>query len=512
MALVYTNALFTISAVRSASGDGGCFSTNREFYTSGISPDESPYTLVARKKIEHWHTLHTPLLTRGWVFQERILSPRVVHFGEQEAFWECLSRMTCQCTGIEDASIEREELQESDIGAKKHKYTTFLTASTTNTASAEMSRHEITIKWQTMVRDFSDLKLTKATDRLPALSGLRSRFGDLKSSMYLQGLWQDTIHSDMLWYQNDSRTAHINMAAPTWSWAYVGGFVNFFEYNYSTCETWNRKKMKRFFGCIDGEVQDGQLTLRWRTPYDLVPAYLDDVRSQGRRRHSELRTPDRVSNDDDRNLVLSIESLRSGMDLGHASVDEQPDNTAHDSDQTSAYSFPSGPCSINTDDDDQSVHNPGFHNASTYLSFRTKVDCTRCLGTGILHNDEPTNITKEDICDLSDGFVRCTSCRGSGSVDKDTMSSNYVSNFFEDWNLHDAEVGSTRGSEVACLLLAEASSDTWLFVVLEDLGNGTHRRIGTLEAFTVHDPSLTQTGLTPFPFVELEEGKVLQIV
>lgn len=122
MELVYSNAVFTISAVKSASDDGGCFSTNRGNHCRGVASDGSPYTVIARRKTVHWKSQHTPLLSRRWVFQERILSPRVVHFGEQEVFWECSSHTTCQCKEIENASMEREVIQESGIGAKKYKY------------------------------------------------------------------------------------------------------------------------------------------------------------------------------------------------------------------------------------------------------------------------------------------------------------------------------------------------------------------------------------------------------
>src|SRR4051812_38751569 len=32
---------------------------------------------------------YAPVNTRAWVFQERLLSPRVVHFAKDQIFWEC---------------------------------------------------------------------------------------------------------------------------------------------------------------------------------------------------------------------------------------------------------------------------------------------------------------------------------------------------------------------------------------------------------------------------------------
>lgn len=40
--------------------------------------------------------LNTPLLKRGWVFQERFLAPRVLHFGARQMLWECASLDACE--------------------------------------------------------------------------------------------------------------------------------------------------------------------------------------------------------------------------------------------------------------------------------------------------------------------------------------------------------------------------------------------------------------------------------
>jgi hypothetical protein len=40
---------------------------------------------------------HFPLLHRGWVLQERTLSPRTLFFSRQEVLWECRSEEACQC-------------------------------------------------------------------------------------------------------------------------------------------------------------------------------------------------------------------------------------------------------------------------------------------------------------------------------------------------------------------------------------------------------------------------------
>ncbi|PYI11084.1 HET-domain-containing protein [Aspergillus sclerotiicarbonarius CBS 121057] len=38
----------------------------------------------------------TPLSSRGWVFQERFLAPRVVHFAQSQIYWDCTETIHCE--------------------------------------------------------------------------------------------------------------------------------------------------------------------------------------------------------------------------------------------------------------------------------------------------------------------------------------------------------------------------------------------------------------------------------
>ena len=38
-------------------------------------------------------------LKGAWVFQERLLPPRVLHFSHHELVWECMELADCQCGG-----------------------------------------------------------------------------------------------------------------------------------------------------------------------------------------------------------------------------------------------------------------------------------------------------------------------------------------------------------------------------------------------------------------------------
>jgi hypothetical protein len=100
MATIYENSYITLAATKFASGAGGCFSrASPDFMARELTCYDdagTPHSIYVRRNLHPywwWHVnygSYYPLLLRGWAFQEPILSPRVLHFGEQELFWECM--------------------------------------------------------------------------------------------------------------------------------------------------------------------------------------------------------------------------------------------------------------------------------------------------------------------------------------------------------------------------------------------------------------------------------------
>ena len=54
--------------------------------------------------------------------------------------------------------------------------------------------------WYTAVERFSEMRLTRESDKLPAISGIASAVGELLSSPYLAGLWHSEFPRCLLWY------------------------------------------------------------------------------------------------------------------------------------------------------------------------------------------------------------------------------------------------------------------------------------------------------------------------
>ncbi|KAI0101795.1 HET-domain-containing protein [Nemania sp. FL0031] len=138
-----------------------------------------------------------PLLTRGWVFQERLLSPRFLLFGKDELLWDCKESITCEC------GQRPPDLPYNQVSVKRE--------------DDKFLSH----KWRKIVEFYCSLNLTYPHDKLPALSGLAKQMKERKpNATYLAGLWSDSLDLDLLWIPygpDDQRTD--DYIAPTWSWA-----------------------------------------------------------------------------------------------------------------------------------------------------------------------------------------------------------------------------------------------------------------------------------------------------
>jgi hypothetical protein len=119
MASIYENAYLTLCATHSSSDNGGCYSYLRPNYivkkTNMVKKDGREYDVYFRvlsrstRELPDWSraTMHYcrqifPLMIRAWTYQERLLSPRLLHFTSGELSWECSELRSCECTPTEE--------------------------------------------------------------------------------------------------------------------------------------------------------------------------------------------------------------------------------------------------------------------------------------------------------------------------------------------------------------------------------------------------------------------------
>jgi len=246
MADVYMCSQLNLAATHSSNGEGGCFaerwsldtlnqvelSVGEEVVIEPEDTEEGNYKIFVRhalhvahdhftRTMDYAHTIEhaSPLLSRGWVFQERLLSSRTLHFHAEELIWECASGISCECSRLEDYQWGGPDgfLQERQADQLKMLYTS-ISAST-------VTESQILDSWLELITEYCKLKLTKQMDRLPAISGLASRVARRLPGVYLAGLWSQDLPRALCWskgYQSKHasfRGPHTNV--PSWSWASV---------------------------------------------------------------------------------------------------------------------------------------------------------------------------------------------------------------------------------------------------------------------------------------------------
>ncbi|GAW22625.1 hypothetical protein ANO14919_121670 [Xylariales sp. No.14919] len=213
MKAVYGSSYLNIAATEAVDSYGDLFasSTLGTKYPSQEIPADRDVQVRAQPHQTHRHfgsnyynISGPPLLQRGWVLQERILSPRVVYFDAGEIKWECLASTDCQCGGM--AVISNFKLDYY--------------------GSLQRNGAPLPYEWMRIGESYSCLDFTYDGDRLVALSGLAEQgVQSGKGGRYLAGLWERSLPHQLCWEIVSVHRKPAAYIAPSWSWLSVFGMI-----------------------------------------------------------------------------------------------------------------------------------------------------------------------------------------------------------------------------------------------------------------------------------------------
>lgn len=202
--------------------------------------------------------------TRGWTLQERLLSPRIIHYARDQMFFECES-----CVKSEDGfvfaethfSLQRmldtQKISFEDHGMPRSNGISFIVGQTFGNGIRWNGG------WLALIENFTMRKLTKSEDKLPALSGLARVIAEETNDRYIAGIWATHILEDLFWrvYAREELLEHgerrdrndspcvfkpvkgkvlaevkepDKYRAPSWSWASLDAPVRFIPLSYGT--------------------------------------------------------------------------------------------------------------------------------------------------------------------------------------------------------------------------------------------------------------------------------------
>lgn len=267
MADIYQNSYINLTATSSDCGSSGCFPNTPQAYKERYL--ETPraggklHQILIRQRLSHWAVPPTvssnrenPLLSRGWVFQERVLSPRNLHFCKDELVWECGQETVCECGSMpKTRNLKRKfalaaRLPAEEVSTQSRSRVRIIQLSDPESEEDEELRTGISPselleygraraiwrmidnairQWHGIVEQYSALELTHDKDRLPALSGLAERMAPFLGN-YLAGLWRRSIVPDLCWRVDKLVPGHQRPAeyrGPSWSWVSTKAKVAF---------------------------------------------------------------------------------------------------------------------------------------------------------------------------------------------------------------------------------------------------------------------------------------------
>jgi len=240
MARVYGNAELTVIAGRSADARDGFINNDLRAAADpcaipvGASiPEECVFASLPRSQ------KFGPVETRGWCFQENLLSPRALVFGKEQLIFQCRTHVV-----YEDGSA-------TPHGSAP----TFLQPVLFSSLGDRTKQREMTLKrWYELLDQFTMRALSNPHDIFAAIASIAELAQRILGSRYLAGVWEDDIVRGLLWkprhhvqltfgpikrpYPTRLATAPV-IRAPSWSWAAVEGPLlhkerKSYQYTYSS--------------------------------------------------------------------------------------------------------------------------------------------------------------------------------------------------------------------------------------------------------------------------------------
>ncbi|KAF2813899.1 uncharacterized protein BDZ99DRAFT_353768, partial [Mytilinidion resinicola] len=195
MPSIFQEAYVTISASSARNVQEGFLQPRPSVSKQSIKlPFRTPTGEAGSILIEEPHRYapqKNPISLRAWTLQEHILSPRILDYGCEDAWWICWSTKT---------PLDDEPMDVSTDQFREKKF------------SLE--------SWRSTLRDYTRRFLTFPGDKLPAISGVAADYGLTYQSEYLAGLWKFALPKDLLWSSARSDISRPTVhRAPSWSWA-----------------------------------------------------------------------------------------------------------------------------------------------------------------------------------------------------------------------------------------------------------------------------------------------------
>jgi hypothetical protein len=220
MSDIYQNALLNISADVGPDSNSGCF-VNRNpsdittFKFDALPLDRSYFLTSILRDAFQW-SREAASWNRAWIYRERQLARRILHFTPTEVVWECC--------GIEGSGFASETFPGGapfkNVFPGDNKFQTGRLRQ-----GLKLSDEETYAVWNDTCEALSSKGLTKASDMPIIVSGIaKDLAGLLPDEGYIAGIWQSSLPASLTWTASPEEKQD-KYVAPSWSWMSVRGSV-----------------------------------------------------------------------------------------------------------------------------------------------------------------------------------------------------------------------------------------------------------------------------------------------
>ncbi|KAF7595957.1 hypothetical protein BBP40_004103 [Aspergillus hancockii] len=259
----YRQSYFTIATHTASSDSAGFLQSVLDLH----SVRRGPHDLVTLESDFFSEVDCSALNHRGWVLQERLLSPRILHFTQYHLYCEDLRGY------LADDDRAAETLFNLNENLHKHGHNYQLPVKTLPVDEAVAVRETTILQlpdmeqnepsylaniWAMAIERYSGCDLTHRTDKLPAVAGMAKYIHPwINGAHYYAGIWSSHLSQGLLWAPTDSNLTCANDGrAPSWSWASTDGQIQFLKANI-------RSKLTLEAEFVRVDALDSSLEMHW---------------------------------------------------------------------------------------------------------------------------------------------------------------------------------------------------------------------------------------------------------
>jgi len=207
---------------QSSNGEGG-----RIIFADNFSPNRYP----------------DPVNLRGWTYQERLLSPRLLDFSTTQLRWRCVGYKDC------DGGFRPLE--------RVFPASSYKCIATSDWQPRPESQNPLRM-WTEALREYTSRKLSVSGDKLLAISAIAQAISNEQMGRYLAGLWEAVLLHQLEWNCSTPRARPAEYRGPTWSWASVDGVIDMPEGGTLEQESWPGDETDPERGSGSGESGQGE--------------------------------------------------------------------------------------------------------------------------------------------------------------------------------------------------------------------------------------------------------------